>query len=222
MLPHKISSLSLEELRRLFLEYISDCSITYSMWFHAAVLDLFRPFSGMPTQMKRSLRTFTSSNSSIEAVCRSSINQLKQLIFIYYRRHKFSVHTVLWHTALVYVANAVLRDTTDEAWNSFFLVCLYGYEGLRRSWRVAEIITKGLLSMALRNGNITTALARRILDKVQMSNLTDVESELRGTFMVDLDLSMSDPRSATVDEIAGAFEANALLRDCTTIFDDST
>ena len=146
------------------------------------------------------------------------MDQLKRLIIDYRLKYKSSAYTMLWHTAMVYVANAVL-ETPEEDSFFYLLLCLYGYEGLCRSWRFTEAIVGGILSMTMRDGGISTPIARRILKHVQSNSLRSVPDELRATFMVDLNLAMSDPGAATVEKLARSFEDNAQLKDFTTIFD---
>lgn len=123
---------------------------------------------------------------------------------------------------MTYVANAVLHQTGEENWYYDFLVCIYGYEGLRRSWRVTEAITRGLLSMALRNGDISSDAARKMVRNSKNHNLNLPFQDIRAPFMLDLNLAMSDPKSATAEELAGDFEENAAFKDYTNIFDGGT
>lgn len=122
---------------------------------------------------------------------------------------------MLWHTALIYVANAVLQDTRDSEWRSYFLLCIYGYENLRQSYRVAEAIGRGLLSMTLRNGDLTPGEARQILRQLQERGLSGISGDLRATFMVDLNLAMTDPDKAKVESLAHNFEDMALFQEFT-------
>lgn len=158
--------------------------------------------------------------STPDAVFAASVNQLKRLIIIYRFNYKSSAYSIIWHTALLYLANAMLQSTDAEDWLVYFLVCLYGYEGLRKSFRVAEVIVKGLLSMALRNGDMSGGHARRILAELQKNGLHDqVREEIRATFMVDLNLAMSQPGEATAEQLAGTFEDNALIMELTNVFE---
>ena len=175
--------------------------------------------STFKSQKKRRLRTFSGASSSPEAVYMASVNQLKRFILNYRQNYRSSAYTILWHAALVYAANAALQNTEDKTWLFYFLLCLHEYEELRKSWRVAEVITKGLLSMALRNDSVSTETARRLLNYVQQNSLQDVPGELRATLMVDLDLSTSDPNSVKVERLAADFEDNVLLRVFTCEFD---
>ncbi|KAK2609203.1 hypothetical protein QQS21_002285 [Conoideocrella luteorostrata] len=132
-----------------------------------------------------------------------------------------SSFTFLWHTALIYVANALLQNEKGGNWYSCLLLCLYGYQKLSRSWRVAEAITKGILSMTLRKGDISSIAARRILLDFKNRTPDSISGGIRATFMVDLDRALSEPSSATVEYLASQFEGNAILDEYTNIFDNS-
>ena len=194
------------------------------MWFHAAVLDIFRPCLQRHPWPKQYLRTFFSVKSSPDAAVAASTRQLQRLVALYRLRYRSSAYSILWHPALMYTANSVLRnDIADPAWLSEFLVCIYGYAGLRRSWRVTESITQALLSMALtRSGGPTSAMARAILKEVRESGDADDEAEAEGIwapFMANLQLAASDPQAATVEQQAATFEDHTLIAELTSIFD---
>ncbi|KAL6805193.1 N-terminal fungal transcription regulatory domain-containing protein [Trichoderma sp. SZMC 28012] len=188
------------------------------IWFHTAVLCLFKPC--IQQLGIGHLRTLPKSISSPELVYSASISQLKQLVVNYRLHFASSTYTILWHTALIYLANEILSTPKDEDWFFYFLLCIYGYERLRRSWRVTASISRALLSMALRKGGIASSTARRILKDLQSDSFHKRFGEIRATFMADLDLAASDPSSATVEKQAGDFEHNAMLRDYTNILDE--
>ncbi|KAF3073981.1 hypothetical protein CFAM422_003482 [Trichoderma lentiforme] len=189
------------------------------IWLHAAILDLFR-FSMSSDMKNQHLKTFTSPHSTPENVCIASARQLKQLIINYRLNFASSCYTILWHTALTYLANAVLHHPKDENWFFYFLLCVYGYERLRPCWRVTRAISTALLSMALRKGDITSPTARQLLHDINGANSGyQLPGEVRATFMMDLDLAKSDPESATVEKIAQDFDQNLLLQQYTNIFD---
>ncbi|KAH7376999.1 hypothetical protein B0T11DRAFT_25571 [Plectosphaerella cucumerina] len=189
--------------------------VIFHIWFHAAILDIFRPFVRHHRRKQRRLKTFSSSQSSPDAAYKASVDQLKRLIIIYRSNYTSSAYTMLWHTALIYVANAVLQDKQDPEWRFFFLLCIYGYESLRRSYRLAEAIGRGLLSMTLRNGDLSTREARQILQQLQERGLSGASGDIRATFMVDLDLAMTDPVEAKVESLAHRFEEMALFQEFT-------
>lgn len=191
-----------------------------SIWFHAAILDIFRPFLRSQRHERLHLKTFAAHPSSPDAAFNASVRQLKQLVIRYRCEYESSAYTLLWQSALIYVANAVLHDTQNPEWRFYFLACIYGYEGLRRSYRIAEVISRGLLAMTLRDGDISGTEARVLLKHIREAEKIHAKENVRATFMVDLDLAMTDPEAARVENLAGRFEDIALFRDFTTVDDD--
>ncbi|KAG7123089.1 Nitrogen assimilation transcription factor nit-4 like protein [Verticillium longisporum] len=187
--------------------------MTFHLWFHAAILDIFRPFLRDDKAKKTRLTTFSSRRSSAEAAFKASVNQLKRLIVVYRSQYQSSAYTILWHTALIYVANAVLKDTGDPEWRFYFLHCVYGYESLRKSYRLAEAIGRALLAMTLRNGDITGLEARTILQQLKQRGLDHPSGDIRATFMGDLELALTNPGEAKVETLAGQFEDVALFQE---------
>ncbi|XP_044716408.1 fungal zn(2)-Cys(6) binuclear cluster domain-containing protein [Hirsutella rhossiliensis] len=188
------------------------------LWFHAAILDIFRPC--IKESPKSRLRTFGHMGGSPEAVSAASVAQLERLIFDYRFKYQSSSYSILWHMALLYVANAILDGVMDENWYSCLLLCIYGYESLGRSWQVAEAITKALLSMMLRKKDVSSDAARRILHDLENKNWARIPGSIRATLIADPELAPFDPRSATVECLAAQFQENAMLRDYTNILDD--
>ncbi|KAM0321591.1 hypothetical protein ACHAQA_010017 [Verticillium albo-atrum] len=159
------------------------------------------------------MSTFSSAESSAAAAFEASVNQLKRLIINYRSRYQSSTYTILWHTALMYVANAVLNDTGDPEWRFYFLHCIYAYESLRKSYRLAEAIGRALLSMTLRNGDMSGLEARAILQQLRLRGLDHPAGVIRATFMGDLDLALTNPDEAKVEYLAEQFEGAALFQE---------
>ncbi|KAK6859323.1 hypothetical protein PG995_002959 [Apiospora arundinis] len=193
-------------------------AVILHMWFHAAILDIFRPFLKRSEAIELRLRTFSAPDRTPMAAYMASVNQLKHLIVHFRSNYEASTCTLLWHTAMTYVANAMLRDSQDPEWYQYLLLCLYGYETLRRPFRVAEAIGRGLLTMMLRdNKDVTSAQAHEILRHLQERGLSYVtDDEIRAPFMGDLELAQTDPAGAAMEKLAGDFEDMALFREFTT------
>lgn len=191
-----------------------------SLWLHAAILDLFRPFIDDSSQKNVHLRTFSLGNNTPSTVVQASTERLKVLILSYRLNYASSMFTMLWHTALTYVANAVLQHTEDENWYYFFLLCLYGYQRLSRSWRVALAISKGLLSMTLRKTNIPASTVRRLLADLEANSRHDSQYEIRAPFTLELNSGQRNPNSVTVEQLAGQLEENIMFRSFTNFFDE--
>ena len=161
--------------------------------------------------------TFSAWNSSPGAAFAASVNQLKSLIVEYRTNYMASAYSILWHSGLIYLANGILQDTSDPEWRLYFLLCIYAYESLGRPYRISEMVAQGLLSMSLRDTNITAAEARKIMDDLRERGLDHVkknmEEEIRGTFMVDLTLALKDPFEATAENMAKQFDSLALFQE---------
>ncbi|KAK7963000.1 uncharacterized protein PG986_003825 [Apiospora aurea] len=199
-------------------------AVILHMWFHAAILDIFRPFLRRHEGERLRLRTFSAPDRTPLAAYTASVNQLKHLIVHFRSNYEASTCTLLWHTAMTYVANAMLRDSRDPEWYQYLLLCLYGYETLRRPFRVAEAVGQGLLTMMLRDKTsndesptFTSAQAHEILRHLKergLSYRTDGES-IRAPFMGDLELAQTDPAGAAMEKLAGDFEDMALFQEFT-------
>ncbi|KAH7157455.1 N-terminal fungal transcription regulatory domain-containing protein [Dactylonectria estremocensis] len=193
--------------------------VVFHIWLHAAIIDIFRPFLCRPGQAKHKLRTFSSPICSPDDVCTASLDQLKRLIIVYRLNHESSAFTIVWHTAMLYVANAVLRGPDDDHWLFYFLLCIYGYQTLGRRYPVGLAIVRALLSMAMRNGYMSSKSAREIWSEMSGKCPRRVPQQIHASLMADLDLAMSKPNAATVEKLAEAFEENALVDQYTNLFD---
>ncbi|KAG5768988.1 hypothetical protein H9Q73_013688 [Fusarium xylarioides] len=153
--------------------------------------------------------------SSPDAAYKSSVNQLKRLVVVYRETYACSSYTMLWHTALIHIANAILGDTKDPAWRFYLFFCVESYGELRRAFRFAETIGRSILSMALQQGDLSTDEARRLMVQFEENRLTSPSEDIRVTFMADLNLAMTDPEEASVESLSDRFEDIALFREFT-------
>ena len=128
---------------------------------------------------------------------------------------------MLWHTALIHVANAILGDTKDPAWRFYLFFCVESYGELRRSFRFAETIGRSILSMALQQGDLSADEARRLMVQFEENRLTSPSEDIRATFMADLNLAMTDPEEASVESLSDRFEDIALFLEFTNAGDSS-
>ncbi|KAI0473637.1 hypothetical protein GGR56DRAFT_676123 [Xylariaceae sp. FL0804] len=194
----------------------------FHIWLHCVILDLVRPFigGGPDDEPRQVLKTFAARDSPPREIFAASVGQLKQLIVEYRGGHVASTYSMLWHSGLIYLANAMLSGADDDPeWRLYLLLCIYGYERLSRPYRIAEVITRGLLAMALRDTDMSGREAQQIMAELRDhgGGLDRVKERLqegiRATFAVDLDMSLVNPEQATVENMAGEFESMALFQD---------
>ncbi|KAI0386079.1 hypothetical protein F5Y04DRAFT_243295 [Hypomontagnella monticulosa] len=187
------------------------------IWLHSAILDVFRPFIGKPEGQRARLTTFSAPGSSPDAACAASVNQLKRLVVEYRSNFAESTYSILWHTGLLYLANAMLRDTGDPEWRLYLHLCIYGYESFSRPFPISEAVVQGLLSMTMRDTDMTGSEARGIIDGFKGGGLDgtkrDFEDEIRAPFMVDMQLAPNDPEEASAENLAAEFDDATLFQD---------
>lgn len=124
----------------------------------------------------------------------------------------------------MYAANAILDIPGQEAkqQDPYIILVLYSYIRLSATWRVAKAIFKGILSMILRRGDMSSGVARKILgdlDSIGEGNEDPITGSIRATFMMDLQQASLEPESATVESLAEDFEVNAMLKEYTNILE---
>ncbi|KAI1111022.1 hypothetical protein F5Y14DRAFT_443564 [Nemania sp. NC0429] len=191
-------------------------TLVFHIWLHTAILDMFQPFINKQQDEIPRLATFSAGDNTPDAIYRASLDQLKHLVVEYRSRHPASTFSLLWHTGLIYLANGVLAGK-DPEWHLYFLLCIYAYERLNRSYRISEIVTRGLLSMAMRDTNMTGSEASGLMQQLQNQGLEhikeDLEDRVRATFMVDLNLALTNPEAANVEKIAADFNDLAIFQD---------
>jgi hypothetical protein len=166
------------------------------------------------------LRTFSGIAVTANDVCAASVAQLKHLITEYRLHYRSSNYTVLWQTAIIYVINAILNDEGNLNWYSELLTCIYAYESLGRSWRVVAGISKGLLSLAMRKSELSGRAAVQILNNLHRGGLEEISGDIRATFIADLNLALTDHKSASMEHLAKEFEDTVWIKDYTTVLDN--
>ncbi|OHE91707.1 hypothetical protein CORC01_12998 [Colletotrichum orchidophilum] len=176
------------------------------VYFHAVVTDLFRPCLAADFKSQR-LYSFSTKHATPEAVYASSVTQLKRLLLLYRLRYKNANYSVLWQTAVVYVANAMIQEggvslpradgQTSNEWRFYLDLCLAGLEDLYASFPVFGSVAQGMVGMALRHSAIPTEKAARVL--AQLDEIDRRHAAIKGMtdkteaqWIIDLDLATTD------------------------------
>ncbi|KAI0512804.1 hypothetical protein F5B22DRAFT_294743 [Xylaria bambusicola] len=190
--------------------------IVFHIWLHTAILDMWQPFIYREKEKIPQLRTFSARDRTPDAAYSASVNQLKQLIVEYRSRHAASSYSILWHNGLIYLANAMLR-CTDPEWHLYLLLCIYGYERLSRTFRISEVVAQGLLTMTMRDTDMTGREAYKIMETLKERGLIhvmeDLEEKIHATFMIDLNLAFTNPEAACAENMANEFTDLATFQD---------
>lgn len=122
--------------------------------------------------------------------------------------------SVIWHTGLVYVANAMLREAKSDRneWRYYLHLCMAGLEDLYGSFRVFGSVAKAILGIAIENGALRTSEARRITKELEVLGHHHTAIKPLGdgremaSWIVDLDLAITDPEAAQGGNLAERFQ----------------
>ncbi|KAI1747898.1 hypothetical protein F4782DRAFT_543213 [Xylaria castorea] len=190
--------------------------VVFHIWLHTAILNMWQPFIRKSEEEVPQLMTFTAQDRTADAAYAVSVQQLKQLIGEYRSRHAASTYSILWQNGLIYLVNAMLR-CTDPDWRLYLLLCIYGYERLRRPYRISEVVTQGLLTMTMRDTNMSGGEAYKIMEELRGRGLVDhrddLEDKIRATLMIDFSLGLTDPEAAKAENLASDFSGMAAFQD---------
>ncbi|PWI64680.1 hypothetical protein PCL_08689 [Purpureocillium lilacinum] len=193
--------------------------IIFHIWFHASILQLFRPFT---QPQNGSFITQTASNEArsdtAKVIFAASLNQLKHLAIVFRYTHPCASYAILWHVALLHVANAVMQDTKDPQWRAYFMLCMNSYADLCGAFRVVEGIVTSLLSIALRLRITNASEARALVARVHAKGGHDTDTQrITASFVIDLDLAVTDRQGAQLESLYQSFDDLTLFQEFTEV-----
>ncbi|OHW96185.1 C6 zinc finger domain-containing protein [Colletotrichum incanum] len=182
-----------------------------TIYYHLIVLDLFRPLIRQNDVSTLRLRSFTSKQATPEAVYKASTNQLKRIVLFYRQAFPESSSCLFWHSALLYLANAILREAKTSGqspeWRFYFRLCIASYQTLYCSFRLAKGITISLLSMGLERGFVGVRYAKAVRRDLELRGKHhDVSDRVPHSLVVDLDLAVTDPSAAQAERLVQRFQ----------------
>ncbi|KAF5966582.1 conidial development protein fluffy [Fusarium bulbicola] len=101
----------------------------FHMWFHCAVLDIFRPFVH-GGQKNHILKSFSSQDSTPETIFSASLNQLKRLALLYRTQQMPNSYMPYINISLIHIANTICRETNDPTAKFYFIMCIRYWQHL--------------------------------------------------------------------------------------------
>lgn len=122
----------------------------------------------------------------------------------------------MWHVALLYTVNAVLKHTSYPVSRLYFLLCIDSYYNLCGAYSSIQGAIKSLLALALDHRAISRKEAKMISKSVLEKTKSMPHSAKQAhAYMADLDLAMKNSETATAAAMVERFEE-------ITAFDDFT
>ncbi|CZR35995.1 uncharacterized protein FPRO_03745 [Fusarium proliferatum ET1] len=183
-----------------------DHLLNIHIWFHTAIIDLFRPFEHESPQPK--LPAFAGVNATPKAVISASIEQLKRLIYQYRANCESSKYSIIWQSGMLYLVNHILRDLSSNESQFYFLLCMRGYQYLARYMPFVSGIVQSLIVMTNRQGGSLTADTQRLLEEVRDESRRS--REFFSAYPVDLEMVAKDPSSASLEKLTSRFQEEPL------------
>ncbi|KAI0841634.1 hypothetical protein F5Y06DRAFT_195478 [Hypoxylon sp. FL0890] len=111
-------------------------SLMLHLYYHCTVMELFWPFLQQSGDKLVKVNQLTTTTAATKDIHEASVNQLKRLALIYSINFNKACSTTLWHTALLYLANAMLCETMrsgnfrdPESW-FYFMLCMTCYQNM--------------------------------------------------------------------------------------------
>ncbi|OHX00913.1 n-terminal fungal transcription regulatory domain-containing protein [Colletotrichum incanum] len=184
--------------------------------YHLVIIDLFRPLLPQHGATRQRLPAFSSKDSTPDAVYKSSVNQLKRLVLLYRQSYPQSAYCFLWHSGLLYLANAMLAEAKISGkaseWRFHFRLCMACYQTLYTGFFLAKDIVLSLLSMALEKGVLNVSQARGIKRDLELrAKHRKVPHQVPAFLIVDLDLAVKNPCAAQAEVLLRKFQEVRLL-----------
>jgi hypothetical protein len=210
---------------------------TPSIIFHTTVACMFRPLLA-----SSALLSFSSTDSSVEAVLRATTKQLRRLLVMCQLQNPRLFYSTIPFAAIVQVANDALHDalalhhldTRAEAtgrgrpkqdsaegpdWRSVILLCLTSCGDMSACFPLAESIGRSVLAMGVRDGVLNSRGVHAITEALKMwpsyarSSPADVAT---GSFAMDMTLFLKEPEAAQVRSLAGQLDDLLMIDEFTT------
>ena len=155
-------------------------------------MDIFRPY----VSRDLILQTFSAENGNPDAICEASLNQLKCLVVEYRQWQPSALYSILWHTSMLYIGNAVLNTPSSCAdWRFYFDLCVNTYLQLFTYYRIAAGFLQALLFIAVKNGFITTMEAKNILTQLGVKGrVLQAPPSVSSTHIVDFEQALRTNR----------------------------
>ncbi|KAH8658318.1 hypothetical protein BX600DRAFT_514817 [Xylariales sp. PMI_506] len=220
-------------------DHIPDHIVAFHILFHSAVIDIFQPFLEDDAEAQR-LRSFSSAHSSASAAVRASTNQLQRLIMVCRLQNPRTASLVITNTALVHVGNIMLRDAAiqarhrdsgnndddagdsgqvrefDPLWHFYFSLCIKSGIDVSLCFPIIELVTRGLLTMAVRDGALKSSEARAWIEEMEKRQVqSSTHATNIGDFIVDLSLSRKSYEDSLTKTLAAKFDEMAMFDDLT-------
>lgn len=167
-------------------------------------MEILRPFYGKGWALK----TFDTRQSKTEVIFWSCLTRLECLALECRQNNPSASTSIFWHLSLLFIGNAVVRHPTGPAWHFNFLLCIYSYADLARSFRIAGVFLRAILYMAVQKKLVSSSQAREIINRLPKEEAAEATwsnnnlPRIRWSHVADLELASDNHAVSQVTDLA--------------------
>lgn len=177
-----------------------------SIWYHCAIIELFRPCLKRRQQKVLKLKIFHAEDRTPEAISSASITQLKRLAIEYKQKYSKYHACASLNNGIIEVTNAVLNEHRDAEGKFYFLLCLCLVQDLYVCYPLYELEMQGFLAMAIKNEKISTSeatmLREKFYEKGKHHRTNQRNKSPDGSFAIDFELAIKSAKDGRVKELS--------------------
>jgi hypothetical protein len=140
-------------------------------------------------------------------------------LIIEYTSHTYvTCRSAIWHYALLYTAEAVLRDTSKPDWKFYFLLCIHCYAKINDAFSFGGGAIQSMLVLAMARGAITEDDATNILRVTLHNKKRQTMRAIRppNAFATELFGAIGGEEPRATAELAKRFEELTMFDEFTT------
>ncbi|KAL7948832.1 hypothetical protein V8C42DRAFT_230442 [Trichoderma barbatum] len=181
------------------------------IYFHCTVLDIFRPFQRIDDHR---MKSFSSKDSTPQAVFNASVNQLKRLVLVYRSKHMPESYLAYVNASILHLANAVLKDQVNANSRYYFMLSFRYWQHLYVGYPIFGDIARAFLAMAIQCEMISKAEGKTLMRQLEQHGLHHkVQEMMTSSIIVDYDLALRSRAAAQARSIAQMFDELALASE---------
>jgi hypothetical protein len=184
-----------------------------SIWYHAAILEVWRPF--LPAGRQARLNTFTSMDNWPVAAYGASVRQLKRLVYLYRQRFEATNLTMLITPGLLSLVNVVFHDKVSPEAQFYFVLAAGGCLAMAPWCPGLCGVTKAFFSLGWRIGIFNSSgWMGGLVEPLQnaVAKLTE-DVTYSSLYPINLDSASQDIETLNMEELANEFETLAVSTD---------
>lgn len=171
----------------------TDHKVILHMWFHARILDLFRPLYADPPL----LRTFAYRECTSRDIYVASLNQLKRHVFIFPHRFDCSQRSTWFTLGLLQLTASIVADPLAPDSRFWFGVCMAAWARLNQAYHLTIQILRVYTGLGVQKGIFSPIEAASLMKRPHPRPRRAIAAD----FVLDLNLALQSKQQARMDRL---------------------